>query len=117
MDRQLNKLSIHFLLEKHHGYFLRFFLENSSSTMLIVVEGARLLREQRASYLSLLLARHATRKLAAAGFSNNAGATLNIFHRGHRTPRGKRASWNGNQPLHIATEFANSPNYLTYAGM
>jgi hypothetical protein len=67
---------------------------------LIGVQGARLLRDQRASYLSILLARQATRKLARQDFLVDAGAVLHISStKAHLTPRGKRASWSGDQQL------------------
>jgi hypothetical protein len=45
---------------------------------LIGAEGARLLWDQRASYLSIHLVRHATRKLATTGFLLDAGAALHL---------------------------------------
>jgi hypothetical protein len=85
-------LSIRLLLL---GSFFILFIER-----LVGAQGARLLRDQCAYYLSNLLARHATRKLASTGFScrrrsTNASLKMRLLKvqrakEAHRPPRGKR---------------------------
>ncbi|ANX11324.1 hypothetical protein ABE41_004845 [Fictibacillus arsenicus] len=64
--------------------------------------------------MDILLARHATRKHASLGLREDAGAQMLPLcetpkgakrQEAHRTPLGKRASWNRNQQLSRATKF------------
>ncbi|OOE13814.1 hypothetical protein UN64_00955 [Fictibacillus arsenicus] len=70
------------------GFFLKYccYLELLFICKMIVAQGCRLLRDERS------------------------GETPNGAKRqeAHRTPRGKRATWSGNQPLSRATMYAKT---------